>query len=458
MIPLDDPTSHHEEDYHSHDFFTEEGEHVCTIEFDDLEDERGGLWGELSVTWHLGQKGAMPFIAFERVNLLTKTGAIGKVISRLEGSSYLANWQQGMDVSIYRTIVEFRSGASEGAWMEWREGSADDTPFLLYPWIASSGTSIIFGPPGSNKSMFAERLSLGIALNEETFGHKPTVGGPVMYLDFEDEITPQEFRLTAFARDMDMEPKDLEGLIFHERVTKNLKSAKRRIRRLVRELGIVMVVVDSVGRARGGDVSASDITIKLFESLATLRVPVLAIDHMTKEENKRVWTGNYDAREAMPIGSVYTQASTRLAWFMNVLPDSSDTFKKYNVYNTKHNHVVQQDTRGLIFRAESDEWGNIHNASFEVNDMSHYVAPVIKRSKQTELLMWHFEQQKENGEVIPMTLKDMDGSGITSSTIRNTVTDKRKDWWDKIMGSGSLYTISNMGLEAAHAIKIQTEA
>lgn len=456
MIPLDNPTSHHEEDFHSHDFFTDEGDHVCTIEFDDLEDERGGLWGEMSVTWHLGQQGAMPFIAFERVNLLTKTGAIGKVVARLEGSSYLANWQQGMDVAIYRTIVAYRGSSSEGDWMEWIEGSAEDTPFLLFPWISAAGTTVLFGPPGSNKSMFALRLSLAVALGDEIFGHKPIRSGPVMYLDFEDDRNPQEFRITAFAREMGMEPEDLKGLVYHEKVTKNLKAASRRIRRLVRELGIVMVVVDSIGRARGGDVSASDVTIKMFESLAQLRVPVLAIDHMTKEENKRVWTNTYDAREAMPIGSVYTQASTRLGWFMNVLPDSTDTHKKYNCYNTKHNHVPEQDTRGLEFKASSDEWGNIHNAAFSVNRMSHYVAPVVKRNKQTDLLLWHFSQQREDLKVIPLTLKDMDRSGISSSTIRNTVTDKRSEWWEKVKGAGSLYVLSVLGLEVAIQLQVKT--
>ena len=451
MIPLKDPASSFEDDYHSHTFFTTEGEPICTIEFDGIEEGRGGsIDCDCIVTWLLGSPDNKVPAVMERVNLMSRErGSMASVIKSLDlDDAYIANWKEGFKTSVYASIVQWRGNASEGGWLEMQDATANDSPFLLRPWISATGTTVLFAPPGSNKSMFAMWLALAVARGEELWGETPLATGPVLFVDFEDEKSVHQFRFSAMLRSMELEGEDMNGLIYHERVTRSLKMAKRRIRKLVRDLGCPLVVVDSISRARGSDVSSSEATVKLFEMFAQLGVPVLAIDHMTKEENKRVWTNNYDAREAQPLGSGVTQNSVRLGWMMNVLPGATDGYKRYNLYNTKHNNVEEQATRGLTFRADSDEWGTILHASFETTKTEFFVEkPKAAENKAVIMLMWHFGEQRKIGAPQAFTGTQMaEGSGVN----RNTVVGHLRDsgYWVKMDGSQQ-YRISDEGMESA---------
>ena len=453
MIPLQSPESKYEEDYHRHEFYSEDRQHLATIEFDDIEDEGSGkLFCEIAVYCHIGTTTDRPLIAFERVNLLNRGAARGwlsGVVGKLNDVGAL-NWEQGLDFAVHETIVNYRSTSSDGMWAAWGDNN-EESPYLLRPFIANSGVTVLYGPPGSNKSMFALRLGLGVANGDGYNGEKPLRTGPVMYVDFEDEVATHEYRLSAMAREMGLEPKDVEGLIWHERITRNLKDAKRKLRRIVRDKGIVMVVIDSIGLARAADVSGSEATIKLFKMFAQLNVPILAIDHMTKEDNKRVWTGKMDAREATPIGSQFTQSSARLAWFMNVMPQSTAKSKQVNLHNTKHNHTPQHSVIGMTIKLGWNDNDILTSAKFTANNRSFdaVVADALSMSKAQELLLWHFTQQREGGGVIPMTLSAMKRSDINSSTIRGIVTEKgSSSWWRQVTGSKQ-YTLSDDGLEAA---------
>jgi hypothetical protein len=454
MIPLQNPQSKFEEDFHQHKFYTEgdKPELIATIEFDDIEDEGSGkLFCEIAVWCHIGVTSDRPLIAFERVNLLNRGAARGwlaSVVAKL-GDAGMAHWEQGLDVAVHESIVNYRANSSDGDWTTRSTGN-EESPYLLRPFIANTGVTVLYGPPGSNKSMLALRLGLGIATGDGYNGEKPIRTGPVMYVDFEDDIRTHEFRITAMAQELGMEG-ELSGLIWHERVTRNLKDARRKLRRHIREQGIVLVIIDSIGLARAADVSGSEATIKLFKMFNQLGASVLAIDHMTKEDNKRVWTGKMDAREATPIGSQFTQSSARLAWFMNVLPQSTAKNKKVNLYNTKHNHTPQHKVVGMTIELDWDNNDILTEVKFKSDSQSHevIVANAMEKTKAQELLIWHFSQQREDGHVIPMTMAEMKKSGINASTIRGIVTEKESaSWWEKVKGGGQ-YALTTQGLESA---------
>jgi len=445
MIPLQNPESYYEEDFHRHDFFTE-GEdrtHLATIEFDDIEDERGGLWCEITVWLHLGSSSKEPVVGYERANLLAKSTALKNIIKSLDHVGAV-NWAQGFDTATFRTVTQYRSTSSTSAWMERRVATEDDSPYLLEPFVARSGVTVLFAPKGTGKSTFALMLANAVASGEGFNGHKPTEVGPVLYLDFEDSARPHEFRLSAMTDD------DIEGRIMHVRITKSLKDTRRMLRKMVRDHDVVLVVLDSVALARAADVSGSEATIKMFKTLAQLGVPVLAIDHMTKEDNKAVATGRMDARQATPIGSQFTESSARLAWFMNMLPQSTSERKVFNLFNTKNNHGPEHQPIGMTVKIEQGEHQQMESVTYTMDNQTHdsIVADEMTMTKAQELLVWHFSQQREDGHVIPMTLKGMQKSGVNDSTIRAVVTSKNAGWWEQVTGSKQ-YAISTEGLEMA---------
>jgi hypothetical protein len=449
MIPLQNPESLYEEDYHRHEFYTDgdKREHIATIEFDDIEDERGGLWCEVSVWLRMGVTTSEPLVAFERANLLAKGSTLKTILNNIENVGSV-NWKQGFDTATFKTITAYRSDSSETAWMERRVATEEDSPYLLEPFIARTGVTVLFAPKGTGKSTFALKLALGVASGLGFNGHLPTENGPVMYLDFEDTAKPHEFRLSAMTDDK------LDGLIRHVRITKSLKDARRLLRRMVRDDKVSLVVLDSVALARAADVSGSEATIKMFKTLAQLGVPVLAIDHMTKEDNKRVATGQMDARQATPIGSQFTESSARLAWFMNELPQSTAETKVFNLFNTKNNHGPKSVPLGMTVKIVQGEHQQMESVTY-VMDKNTHDAVIVEATKMTmpqKLLVWHYKQQRLDDKtgkmvgVIPMTGTQMEKSGISGSTIRGAITGN--PWWEKVSG-GKQYVLTTLGLEAA---------
>ena len=460
MIPLTTPKSNYEEDYHQHKFYDEDGAHLATIEFDDIDEEGSGkLFCEIAVWCHIGHTDSRPLIAFERVNLLNRGAARGWLMSTVSklGDVGALNWEQGLDFAVHESIVAYRSTSSEGGWLETGDMETGD-PYLLRPFIASTGVSLLYGSHGSNKSMLALQWAIGIATGKGFNSVKPLKTGPVLYVDFEDSPEPHQFRLSAIAEALDMKEAEVQRLIWHERVKGNLKDAKRRLRRLVRDEGFALVIIDSIGLARAADVSGSEATIKLFKMFNQLGASILALDHMTKEDNKRVSTGRMDYREATPIGSQFTQSSARLAWFISILPQSTPKQKKANLYNTKHNHTPQHSPVGLTINLDWNDKDILTKVEFLTQEdaFEALVADAMKMTKAQELLVWHFGQQHdpENLKVMPMTLTEMKKSGINASTIRGIVTEKEGSarWWEQLKGSKQ-YILTPEGLETAHFVR-----
>ena len=454
MIPLQNPVSDYEEDYHRHRFYDDDGRHLATIEFDDIDEEGSGkLFCEIAVWCHVGHADSRPLIAFERVNLLNRGAARGwlaSVVAKLNDVGAV-NWEQGLDFSVHESIVAHRSQSSEGEWLTTGDLDTGD-PYLLRPFIAATGVSLLYGSHGSNKSMLALQWAIGVATGKGFNGEEPLKVGPVLYVDFEDSPEPHQFRLSAIAEAMELSEEDVSRLIWHERVKGNLKDAKRRLRRLVRDEGFALVIIDSIGLARAADVSGSEATIKLFKMFNQLGASILALDHMTKEDNKRVSTGRMDYREATPIGSQFTQSSARLAWFINILPQSTPKQKKANLYNTKHNHTPQHEPVGLTINLDWNDKDILTKVEFHTVETAFeaLVVDAMKMTKAQELVVWHFKQQREpeTMKVMPLTLKQMKESGIHASTISSIVTSKYSEWWEKIEGS-QMYALSTKGLELA---------
>ena len=359
-IILGEPVALYEEDYHEYTFYSPDGIAITRVAFDYIENEGSGkLWTELSVWWLLGQPDSDAIFGPMRVNLLAPdstwngaNGVVGKLSRIIEAT---VNWERTFDSIKRQSILEYRRSSSSGGFLEWVEPDDSESPFLYRPWISRSGVTLFYAPGGSNKSMIALALGLSIATGKPIIGNAPEMTGRVLYVDFEDDAEPHAHRLTAFARSVGMTAEDVEGKIYHERVTGSLRDSIRRIRNTARDIEAVLVIVDSVGLARAGAVADSEATIKLFKAFNSIGIPVLAIDHMTKEDEKKINTGSMDPRQAMAIGSVYSMSSTRLAWFFQLLPDSTETTKVFNVHNTKHNHVPTQPSIGMKFRIESNE-------------------------------------------------------------------------------------------------------
>jgi hypothetical protein len=202
---------------------------------------------------------------------------------------------------------------------QYREGSplidlatvdiTDESPrFLLAPFIDQHGITVLVGDGGTGKSLTALAMALALVTDEPVFGERPQAVGSVVYLDWEaDEETHAE-RLWAICRGLSVSVPG--GGIHYQKMLSSLPEAVASLRKKIMDVGASLVIVDSVGMARGGAPESAEETIKLFRAMRSLGVPILAIDHISKESKKS------DAGGSDPIGSVYTRNSARLVWSM----------------------------------------------------------------------------------------------------------------------------------------------
>jgi hypothetical protein len=359
-LPLGNKQFYQEEDYHEHAYYNSEGEAVATIEFEAIEDEGSGkLWCETRVEWHLGNITPEVLTSYERVNLYNpggeKSGYLG-IATRLKGAVSPVDWATTMKEAVHQSIEEYRRSSSSSEWLtEVTEEEMKNPPFLLDPFVLAEGVTILYGPLGAGKSLVALAIGFAISLNVALLGNKPETVGKILYVDFEDDSLPHRYRMSAIKRAIGYEG-DISEIIHHERITGSLRDASRKLRRIIREGEFSLVIVDSVGLARAGDVSASDSTIKLFKALRFLGTPVLALDHIRKEVWEALKAGRHVDPEAVTaIGSQFTMSSARLAWFLRPVPSLDPLVKHFNLYNTKANHLAPRDPFGLTVTYENNE-------------------------------------------------------------------------------------------------------
>lgn len=240
-----------------------------------------------------------------KINLISDR-TLGILATQLGKRLYI-DWDAMFGQMVALSIRQYREGSAPID-LSTVELSAEVPRFLLPPFVDEHGVTVLVADGGTGKSVTALGMAVAVATCEPIFGEYPHTKQPVYYLDWEaDEETHAE-RLKAICRGAQVEVPD-RG-IYYQKMVSSLAEAVPSLRKRIMEVDAALVVVDSVGMARGGAPESAEETIKLFRALRSLGVPVLAIDHVSKESKK----GDPAGQE--PIGSVYTRNSARLVWSM----------------------------------------------------------------------------------------------------------------------------------------------
>lgn len=314
---------------------------VVTFTLDRFDQGRDGAINcEMEVTGHGGMiRPAM------RVNLLAERTitSLAKSLGERTKDQGL-DWEAMLGIVTNASVKRYRSGDAEVDLTEvtgWRERPR----YLLWPFIESSGDTILFADGGSGKSTVAMLIAVMVATGSELLPQTRIYAtGPVLYLDYEaDEITHAE-RLTAICNGVEPALQIPKGAIIYKRMFAPLHESVDDLIKLIAKYGVTMVVVDSLGRARGGAPEGSDETLRAFNALARLQVPRLLIDHLSKDA---IFNGRGHSR---PIGSIYTHNNARLTWSLTAadshLDDSlDDGFHSIQLINHKNNNGKLQGRR-----------------------------------------------------------------------------------------------------------------
>ena len=251
-------------------------------------------------------------IAYGNYNLMGPRTAQGLIKDARESVNAKVDWANIIKGHLYEVILQHLAGADPVvlADVPKREGAK----WLLRPLVGTTGASSIIGFGGSLKSFLALSCAAGVSTGLARFtGEKPTTTGPVLYLDWEADAETHSERLKALCKAQDVDP---PNGILHRAEAAPLARSVGAISRLVNEQGIVMLVVDSVMLARGGDAFGPEDTTRLYAAIRDIGIPALLIDHKAKHSKKT--DGSY--------GSIANENSARLQWVITSLKDDGDVF------------------------------------------------------------------------------------------------------------------------------------
>ena len=175
--------------------------------------------------------------------------------------------------------------------------------------IPKNHASTWYGMGGVAKSLLSMHFGMHVASDkfDEWLGF-PVVTVPVLYADWELEWNTQLLRAFQLAKGLGLD--DPPSEMYYENYTATpLEAARDSIAQNVENLGIGLVIVDSIGFAMGGDANEAqtvlDFQRNIINPLREQGVTFLQLDHQAK----MVKGENYGDKGE--YGSVYKQNSTR---------------------------------------------------------------------------------------------------------------------------------------------------
>jgi hypothetical protein len=221
----------------------------------------------------------------------------------------------------------------------WELDPPATTPYLFSPLLPLNEVTLLYGSGGTLKSFLALLLCLAVAYNVAVpIWGRPAVSGLVLYLDWETNPETHARRLRALAAGLGL-GRGAPGQIMYRRMKAPIHIVAGQIRKLIREYGFVLVVIDSAGMSTGGNVNAPDDVVRTMDAISTLGTTTtkLLIGHKNK-------AGEF-------IGNVYWFNQSRAVWEVNA-EQMSRTSHRAAYLNTKNNNDALADPVGAAIDFE----------------------------------------------------------------------------------------------------------
>lgn len=333
---------------------------------------------------------------------LTSSSARGTLSKALQARQDGCDFAGMLEQACFLSLKRWREG--EPIINLWEVPERPAGRWLIEPWVEMGGPTTLFGDGGSGKSIFALDIALSIVSGLRTVGEAPTETGPVLYLDWETDRYEHAGRLRRLAAGIDSIGAQRNPL-HYRRQSASLLDSVGHLKKQVKELNVMLVIVDSLGAARGGEPDSADLTIRVFNAAREFGVPVLFIDHQAKNATDKT----------KPFGSVYTWNLSRIVWAAARERTDSDGSALIGLVNHKANNGLVGLKRG--FRMS---WGDV----IRLDSVFAEQVPTLVRTMNNKDKLIAAIRQSQTGAMTASDIKvTLDGMGIemTESNIRATL-------------------------------------
>ena len=207
--------------------------------------------------------------------------------------------------------------------------------------LVQNHPNLLWADGGTGKSMFA--LFLGVLIQQgytDTDHNLVVEPGNVLYLDYETDDQEIAKRSRMIHKGLGMAP---ESQIVYQNMATSLVDAEDRIRDLIFNHNIEVMIVDSMGMAVKGELEQQDSVTNFFavlRRLGNMGITSLVISHSN--------------RSGQVFGSAFTHHWSRFIWEAKK-SSSSPTGMDFTLFNRKANNVGMQpsQTWGVDFTEDS---------------------------------------------------------------------------------------------------------
>ncbi len=213
----------------------------------------------------------------------------------------------------------------------------ESVQYLLEPLLPMNQPTILFGKKGCCKSYLADMVALLVQLpwQDNPLHWKPIkTPANVLYLDWETDRPTLHQRIKRLVRGMDLP--DLT--INYRRCTHRLIDDIEAIHSLIMETNCLLVIVDSAGRACGGDLKDAAVVNDFFAAIRELNITALIIHHTAKDEFSKRKT---------PFGSVYFENNARSVWEIQREQQPGENQIILSLANIEANESARHEAIGL---------------------------------------------------------------------------------------------------------------
>jgi hypothetical protein len=326
---------------------------------DRFAEERHGAGVVAEITVNTYREPGAGLLHRSRVNLLS-TRSRSELVRTLEKRPDNGQLLDGIDFGGILELVCYRSVE------RWRQGEptidlrdvqiADRSRWLEEPFIEEAGAALLFGDGGTGKSILALTASAAVASGVPIIGTLYGEPQSVLYLDWEanEHIHAERLRaICAGAGIAEIPP------IYYRRQVVSLAESAVTLRREIAKLGAGLVIIDSMGAARGGDPESADTTIRLFNAARSLGIPWLGIDHVPKNAHDR----------SKPFGSTYSHNLARVTWGVDRAQEAGEDQMVVALTNHKANNGRLARRRAYRIRFDLSEGNALTAVTFEPCDV-----------------------------------------------------------------------------------------
>jgi hypothetical protein len=321
-------------------------DHGIEIRLDQMEDGRDGdLRCEITVFSYIaGKTGLLHNATFNVLAQRTRSELINKMTDAVSSLP----WREMIEAMCFKAKFHFRNGSPP---TDLRTvDTQKQMPMLMYPWIGAEGGTVLFGDGSAGKTTLAITLAACVATDHpvrDVFGRITIPPSPVLICDWEASEISHAERLQAVCRGLGID--DLPQ-VFHMRMVGSLWEQKRNVAKYARDLGVKLVIYDSMAAACDGEIESSRDTNRFYNATNMVGLPWIGVTHINQESAKQAMEGG--AKYVRPFGSAFVHNRARGTWYIERISErGSSKAVLYLVHYKNNNGPLQKDR---AFQVEYD--------------------------------------------------------------------------------------------------------